>query len=599
MPGTPKHIFILRLALATMLALFLPWILGPDDLRYRGYVLSLAVLTVLAGTMRNATKEGGLVGEMATAAMALLLISPAVGIRASRVADAVFTATHIAPQDALFQLPAIAQTVPNASGPLLAGAALAIAVIAGRLGAIYTGMLLGAAAAAWVGHTLAVGAGIAMRTERFEDAVLYSQAMRFVGIMVLIGGIIGFPFYRRGKLAWRSAMHAIIHDAKLAEAVAVRGEEIARVKAANSELKARAAAAEAKRAKEEEEANQGVSIDELKKGDDAGDTGEKGVGTGAQSGEGGGFGEEDHEIEEDPNDDDGAEADAKNDEEGEDSEPELPPLELAPRFDIESPIVITIPPEASDPNNKLSIDAKARMRRIVGGTALVCCLTAGWTATPPWFQVLSALPDPSTLVAVPTTDPGLSIARPPLDPLSKTFDQELERRNHGRLHGGAWTCLTDTANFGKRYGTQDRAIEQLAVPADTPITDLYPAVQLMRRRGVYRLGLTGRADPPYGPLGALFAWPAVQVLIDRPPRALLWMKMGPRSLEELPLLPGRKMPSACALLIGETTTVDNLFQTARSLGSIYGDPRCRDGIAIVFPKDGTTTNTNPAWRGCP
>jgi hypothetical protein len=202
-------------------------------------------------------------------------------------------------------------------------------------------------------------------------------------------------------------------------------------------------------------------------------------------------------------------------------------------------------------------------------------------------------------VAVPTTDPGLSIARPPLYPLSKTFDQELEKRKHGRLHGGAWSCLTDTANFGKHYGSQDRAIEQLAVPADTPITDIYPAVQLMRRRGIYRLGLTGRADPPYGPMGALFAWPAVQVLIDRPPRALQWMKMGPRSLEELPLLSGRKMPSACAILVDETTTVDNLFQTVRSLGSIYGDARCRDAIAIVFPEDGTTTNTNPAWRGCP
>ena len=108
MPGTPKHIFILRLALATTLALFVPWFLGPGEFRYRSYVLSLSVLTVLSGVLRNSTKEGGLVGDMATGAMALLLIAPAVGVRASRVADAVFTATHIAPHEALFQLPAIA-----------------------------------------------------------------------------------------------------------------------------------------------------------------------------------------------------------------------------------------------------------------------------------------------------------------------------------------------------------------------------------------------------------------------------------------------------------------------------------------------------------
>ena len=59
------------------------------------------------------------------------------------------------------------------------------------------------------------------------------------------------------------------------------------------------------------------------------------------------------------------------------------------------------------------------------------------------------------------------------------------------------------------------------------------------------------------------------------------------------------MPTACALLIDSKTTIDTLYQTVRSLGSMYGDRRCRGAIAIVFPEDGTTTNANPAWRGCP
>ena len=230
-------------------------------------------------------------GEMATAAMSLLLLAPAVGIRTSRVADAVFTANHIAPNTALFQLPAIAQTVPVASGPLLIGAGLAIVAICGRLGAVYAGIAFGAALAAWVGQTLAIEAEVAMISERFEDAVLYSQAMRFVGLSVLVGAVAGFPFYQQGKRAWRQAMHTLIHDQRMAEAEAARAEEIARVKAAHAELKAREAAEEAKRAKEEEEASQGVIIDGLESIDDA----EERPVEDPPVESGGGFGEEDHE----------------------------------------------------------------------------------------------------------------------------------------------------------------------------------------------------------------------------------------------------------------------------------------------------------------
>jgi len=605
MPGTPQHLFILRLALATMLALYVPWVFGPDDMQYRMFAVSLALLTVFGGGLRNTTKEGGLVGETATAAMSLLLLAPAVGIRASRVADAIFTANHIAPHEALFQLPAIAQTVPLASGPLLVGAGLAIVAICGRLGAVYAGIAFGAAAAAWVGQTMAIEAEAAMLAERFEDAVLYSQAMRFVGLTVLVGAVGGFPFYQRGKRAWREAMTQLIHDERLAKAEAEREVEIARVKAAQAELKAREAAEEAKRAKEEEDASKGITIAGLDDAEEEVDVAEERPVTDA--GEGGGFGEEDHELEDDPDTDDDTatpdddaetESDAGDAEVPED-EPELPPIELEPRFDIESPIVIEVQPEESDPDASLADEVAARMRRVIGGLLVICGLAAGWTATPPWFEVLESLPDVSTHVAIPLTDPGLSIARQPMDPFSKTFDEELKRRGHGRLHGAPWSCLADSASFGRTYGTTDRAIQQLAIPADTPIIDLYPAVELMRRRGVYRMGLIGRADPPYGPLGALFAWPAVQLLLDRPPRALQWFKVSARQVEELPLLPGRGGPKGCALLVDESTTAENLFNTARSLGSRYGDNRCRGGIALVFPEDGSTTNSNPAWRGCP
>lgn len=600
MPGTPQHMFILRLALATMLALYVPWVFGPGDMRYRLFAVSLALLTVLGGTLRHTTKEGGLMGEMATAAMALLLLAPAVGIRASRVADAIFTANHIAPHTALFQLPAIAQTVPLASGPLLVGAGLAIITICGRLGAVYAGIAFGAAAGAWVGQTMAVEAEAAMLAERFEDAVLYSQAMRFVGLTVLVGAVGGFPFYQRGKRAWRVAMHQLVHDERLARAQAERETEIARVKAAHAELKAREAAAEAKRAEQEEEASGGITIAALNEPEEPVDVAEERPVEDA--GTGGGFGEEDHELEDDP-DSDTDEGTSEESDAEEEAAPEVdaapPPLELEPRFDIESPIVIEVSPEESDPDASLAEDAVARMRRVIGGLLVICGLAAGWTATPPWFEVLESLPDVSTHVAVPITDPGLSIARQPMDPFSKTFDEDLERRGHGRLHGAAWSCLADSAAFGRSYGSTDRAIQQLALPADTPVVDLYPAVEAMRRRGVYRMGLIGRADPPYGPLGALFAWPAVQLLLDRPPRALQWFKLGARQLDELPLLPGRGGPKGCALLVDESATIEHLFNATRSLGSRYGDKRCKGGIALVFPDDGSSTNSNPAWRGCP
>ncbi len=641
MPGRPKHIFLLRLALATVLALLVPWTLGPPDVRYRMYVLSLAVLALLGGIIRAKTKEGGLKGEMATGAMALLMLTPAVGVRNSRVADAVFSATHIAPHEALLQLPHIAQAVPNACGPLLLGAGLAMLAICGRLGAIYAGIAFGGAAAAWMGQSMAIETGQAMRTERFEEAVLLSQTMRFVGISVLLGLVAGFPFQQRGRIVWRKAMHKFIHDQRYAEKLQVRNEEIARVEAAQAELRAREAAAEAKAKAAEEEANKGVQIDGLEEGgapvqDDPSDE-EEPAKTADYTGDGGGFGEEDGEFEADPDDEAPKKedanaakplADADNDEatdaqatdaqatdaqatdaqatdaqasdEESNAEPELAPLELEPRFDIESPIVVEVSEEDVNPDATIDAKSQASMRRIIAGMVTICCLTAGWSSTPPWFSVLSALPDPHTTVAVPITDPGLSIARPPMDPFHKEFDRHLENRKHHLMHGSSWACLADTANYGKKYGSTDRAIEPIAIPADTPLLDLYPAIQTMRRRGVYRVGITGRADPPYGPLGALFAWPAVQILTDRPPRAIQWFELHPRRLKEVPLLPGRAdPPTACALLVQPDVTVQHLYQTVRSLGSVYGDKRCRNGIAVVFPEDGTTTNSNPAWRGCP
>ncbi len=121
----------------------------------------------------------------------------------------------------------------------------------------------------------------------------------------------------------------------------------------------------------------------------------------------------------------------------------------------------------------------------------------------------------------------------------------------------------------------------------------------MRKRSVYRMGLVGKAIPPYGLLGEFLAWPAVQLLIDRPPRAAQWIRLHARSLEKLPLLPGNTKPGACVLLVDEDVTVNHLYATVRSLSSTYGDPACQQAVILVLPDDGSTSNSHPGWRGCP
>ena len=96
-----------RVLAASLMGMMIPWVFGPDDRAYRMFALSLGILTLLGGIIRSRTKEGGLVGDLATGALALLMLAPAVGVRRGRVADAIFTATHVSPHDALYHLPAI------------------------------------------------------------------------------------------------------------------------------------------------------------------------------------------------------------------------------------------------------------------------------------------------------------------------------------------------------------------------------------------------------------------------------------------------------------------------------------------------------------
>jgi CRP-like cAMP-binding protein len=265
----------------------------------------------------------------------------------------------------------------------------------------------------------------------------------------------------------------------------------------------------------------------------------------------------------------------------------------------EEEITVDVHADEVNADARLSQEQYRRQFRTASGLAVLAALTAYWAASPPWLSLMRNLPSPATNADVPKSEPGLPNAQQPMNPFGPDFAAALEARGHERMHSRPWPCLSDVYDREKGYGSLPRKTETLAVPASTLAVDLAPAIVDMRKRGVYRMGLTGSATPPYGPLGSFLAWPAVQLLLDSPPRTAQWIKLHPRRLDKLDLLPGATAPTACALLVDEEVTVDHLYATVRSLSSVYGDPSCRQAVVLVLPDDGSTTNSHPGWRGCP
>ena len=290
-----------------------------------------------------------------------------------------------------------------------------------------------------MGQSLAIETGQAMRTERFEEAVL-PQSKPYARISVLLGLVAGFPFQQRGRLLWRKAMHKLIHDQRYAEKLRIRNEEIARVEAAQAEQRAREAAAEAKAKAAKKRQTKACKSTGWKKKVHPSRTIPPTRTTRTYSGLHGRWRRiwrrrwriwrrirtTKHRNQRTPTLQSPtptpimAKQQMPNPAMKNQMQSRSCPLELEPRFDIESAIVVEVSEEDVDPDANIDAKSQASMRRIIAGMVTICCLTAGWSSTPPWFSVLSALPDPHTSVAVPITDPGLSIARPPMTPSTKS-----------------------------------------------------------------------------------------------------------------------------------------------------------------------------------
>jgi len=916
-----------RLFAAALTAAVVGFALGPDNNTHRSFVIGMAALVMLGGWIRGQADEGGLLGRIATGALGLLLLAPAVGSRMRMVSDALLEMDSTSPHTAVASLPATTAAVVQSTGPLMLGAGLALLILGGRLGGPVTGALLGGATAAWAGHTIASALDKAIGAERFEDLVMLSQSLRFVGLLTFFGAVAGVFLARKGReeltqrrlTALRKSKHqAVIAERRAQKIEAVREaaaaqiaggdpdapegggglvifdepeeeevlgpEEVARREAIgtilyaapllhsldDSEIEAiapaferheyanghdlfregevdqtiyligrgevqiwkksadkprfllarlspgmmfgemavvekrkRSASATAygpvevlslsgasfagltssrpalvskvqvgliqvlahrlrKTSKDllqlagagtlgkdpdaptvtkrkgqpvTEEAiapmvatarllqaldeaevkalastiqttdfedgdhivavgtnletmylitegrvqiwrrnshGQKVELAILGPGDPVGEmalfeddlrssnatatgvvktlrftrstmkkltqghpqvtvklyqaflqvlserlraTSAQLVEVAAPKGQAPvtvGFAAPEKPLDEDDASDlaDLGDSDAlldsgaspgtgTSDLAEEDMDLEMSMEGLEDEEDEEEEITVEVHADEVNSDARLSGEQHKRQSRTASGLAVLAALTAYWAASPPWLSLVRNLPSPATSVDVPKSEPGLPNAQQPMNPFGPDFAAALKARGHKRMHSRPWPCLSDVYDRAKGYGSLPRKTETLAVPAATLAVDLAPAIVDMRKRGVYRMGLSGSATPPYGPLGSFLAWPAVQLLIDSPPRTAQWIKLHPRRLDKLDLLPGATAPTACALLVDEEVTVDHLYATVRSLSSVYGDPSCRQAVVLVLPDDGSTTNSHPGWRGCP
>jgi CRP/FNR family cyclic AMP-dependent transcriptional regulator len=881
---TPSHRSI-RLFAATGGAVAVSLMLGPDKLGFQSYALSMSIIVLLGGWVLNQTDEIGLVGRIASGALGLLLLVPTMIAQAGMVAEALSEMHSTSPHTTIARLPYIAVSVVQTTGPLMAGAGIALLILRGRMSGPVAGAILGGATAAWAGGTLAHELERAIATERFDDLVILSQGLRFVGLLTVVGALAGtvlaqqrratlvlqrIEALRRQKIAqlieerqlkkndktedqedphpattedetdndglelthetnkhlevvnqtlYATPLFSSLTDEEL-EAIAPsfkrvllepgsslfregdsdasmfivrRGEieiwksdaqmqrhvlirmtagmlfgEMAVVETrsrsanatANSEVdlvslpavafaeicethphigakiqsallklisqRLRATSTELYGAPQQSDTksdeaesagipqqhrpvelqeiaglitsipvfremapidydalapilkqvlfepgehlilagnvepsmyliasgqleiwNQqpgqpkfslamvsaGSSIGEMALFEDAPRSANVTATTpvvalivtrnalnrltGVRPGVAVKFNRAiletlsmrlrstsarlvDSNTKQDPSSDRVADA-----QEGETKEQEIDDNDAVMESseadeEIEDdPIVMEIAPEEVDPDAHLSNMQRTIHRRTASGLAVLATLTAYWTSSPPWLSLIRNLPSPVTSLDVPHAEPGLPNAQRPITPIGRDFAGTLTDQGLTHSHNPLWPCLQDAHARKNGYGSRPRKTETFAVPADTLMTDLTGAIHDMRKRGVYRLGLSGQATPPYGALGSFLAWPSVQLLVDRPPRTVQWIKVQSRSLKKLPLLPGSNAPTSCALVIDETVTVDNLYATVRSLNSVYGDPSCRQAVVLVLPDDGHTTNPHPGWKGCP
>jgi|GEM_PF-549348 len=239
-----------RLFGAAIAAAVASFALGPDDYRHQTYTIAMSMLVLLGGWIRSQTDASGITGRVATSALGCLLLAPAIGIRVKTASEAFAKLADTSPHSALVELPGISSSVVESTGPLMFGAGIALIILAGRLSGTVVGAILGGATCAWASQTILMEIDRAVAAERFDDFIMLSHGLNFIGLICVLGALAGAVFTKRGHTSLSVRRLASLKEAKRA---ALEQERRARKEAAQrAQAEAEVAAAEAKKAESSE-----------------------------------------------------------------------------------------------------------------------------------------------------------------------------------------------------------------------------------------------------------------------------------------------------------------------------------------------------------
>lgn len=213
-------------------------------------------------------------------------------------------------------------------------------------------------------------------------------------------------------------------------------------------------------------------------------------------------------------------------------------------------------------------------------------LAAGYTVTTPIVHMAATFPVPATALAVPVGAPGTTTLLPALEGTPAAIGDQLEARGHYHAKSVLWTCHP----AARRWSVRLRATAALALPADASLGDLDQAAAIFREWSTTRMALIGRAEtPPRGPISDLLSWPAVPLLLDRPPDGAYAVAVGP----EGPRFLGPRPPSGtpCVVVPDPDARVGDLWAAGRAM--LQPEGPC-DGLGLLPAQYRDAVRADPA-----
>jgi hypothetical protein len=212
-------------------------------------------------------------------------------------------------------------------------------------------------------------------------------------------------------------------------------------------------------------------------------------------------------------------------------------------------------------------------------------LAAAYTVTTPLVRMAAEFPVPATALAVPLGAPGMTTLVPAVEGAPALLADQLHARGHYHAKRVVWGCHP----AARRWSVRLRATEALALPADAGIQDVDQAAAVFNEWSTTRLALIGRAEtPPGGPISDLLSWPAVPLLLDRPPNGAAPIAVGTGGFRHLGPTPPRGTP--CVLIPDPDIRVGDLWAAGRAL--LQPEGPC-DGLGLLPPQHREAVRADP------